>query len=184
MKLNPKEIVRPALSLFLICIIVSALLAVTNSVTAGLIEEQNLKTAEAARKAVCPDADSFEEGDETGSFYIAKSGGKTIGYVFTTEARGYGGDLEVMTGISVDGTITGTSILTINETPGLGMNAQKDSFRDQYLQPAPEGGFTLITSGTPGEGEISAMTGATITSRAVTDAVNQAVERYHQVKEG
>lgn len=184
MKLNPKEILRPALSLFIICLIVTALLAGTNLVTASLIEEQNLKTAETARKAVCPEADTFEKGDEEGSYYLAKKGDDLVGYIFTTEASGYGGALQVMTGIRSDGTITGTSILSINETPGLGMNAKKDSFRDQYLQAAPENGFTVITSGSAGDGQISAMTGATITSRAVTNAVNEAIELYQQVKEG
>ena len=106
-----------------------------------------------------------------------------MGYIFTTEASGYGGKLKVMTGISSDGTITGISFLSIDETPGLGMNAQKDSYKDQYKQPVPENGFTLV-KGEAAEGEISAMTGATITSTAVTDAVNAAIEQYNTIKEG
>ena len=73
--------------------------------------------------------------------------------------------------------------LSKDETPGLGMNAQKDSYKDQYKQPVPENGFTLV-KGEAAEGEISAMTGATITSTAVTDAVNAAIEQYNTIKEG
>ena len=89
-----------------------------------------------------------------------------------------------MTGISSEGTVTGISFLSINETPGLGMNAQKDSFKDQYKQTVPENGFTLIKSGEASEGEINAMTGATITSNAVTKAVNAAITQYNEIKEG
>ena len=88
-----------------------------------------------------------------------------------------------MTGISTDGTVTGVSILSISDTPGLGMNAEKESFRDQYKKAAPAGGFTVIKNGTAGDTEISAMTGATITSQAVTDAVNDAIAQYYAVKE-
>lgn len=184
MKLNPKEILRPAFSLFLICLAVTALLAGTNLLTKEQIASQNLLAEQNARTAVCPQGKSFEPGDAEGSYYVAKDGDAVVGYIFVTEASGYGGKLKVMTGISAEGEVTGISFLSIDETPGLGMNAKKDSFRDQYKQALPEkGGFTLV-KGTAGEGEISAMTGATITSTAVTNAVNQASEQYRQIKEG
>ena len=89
-----------------------------------------------------------------------------------------------MTGISGEGAITGVVILSHEETPGLGANAEKAEFLDQYLQSAPEGGLSVIKYQTPGEGQIEAITGATITSTAVTNAVNQAIEQYYQVKGG
>ena len=183
MKLNPKEILRPAISLFVICLAVTALLAGTNLLTRDQIEQQSLLAEQNARIAVCPDGKTFEPGDDEGSYYVAKDGDSVVGYIFTTEASGYGGKLKVMTGTSSDGTITGISFLSIDETPGLGMNAQKDSYKDQYKQPVPEKGFTLV-KGEAAEGEISAMTGATITSTAVTDAVNAAIEQYNTIKEG
>ena len=113
------------------------------------------------------DADSFEEAD---GYYIGKANNETVGYVFQTEAKGYGGAVKVMTGISADGQITGIVILEHSETPGLGANAEK--------------GITLVKNKAPSDGEIEAMTGASITSRAVTNAVNEAITKYNTVKEG
>lgn len=184
MKLNPKEILRPAVSLLVICLAVTVLLAGTNLLTKDQIANQSLLAEQSARAAVCPEGKTFEPGDEEGSYYVAKDGDSVVGYIFTTEASGYGGKLKVMTGISSEGTVTGISFLSIDETPGLGMNAQKDAFKDQYKQTVPENGFTLIKSGEASEGEINAMTGATITSNAVTEAVNAAITQYNKIKEG
>ena len=89
-----------------------------------------------------------------------------------------------MTGIDAEGAITGVVILSHDETPGLGANAEKPDFLNQFLQQAPEGGLEVIKYQTPGEGQIQAMTGATVTSTAVTHAVNQAVAQYNTVKGG
>ena len=70
------------------------------------------------------------------------------------------------------------------ETPGLGANAEKEDFRNQYKQAAPESGIEIVKYQTPAEGQIEAMTGATITTKAVTQAVNQAVEKFYTVKGG
>ena len=110
-------------------------------------------------------------------------GSETVGYVFVTSSKGYGGDVQVMTGITADGNVSGVVILDQNETPGLGANTRYLRVRSQFQQPVPENGFT-VTKSTAGEGEISAMTGATITTNAVTNAVNDAVKQYNQVKEG
>ena len=106
------------------------------------------------------------------------------GYVITTEAKGYGGTIEVMTGITADGSVSGVVLLSQNETPGLGANATKESFTGQYQQAVPESGFEVIKSGGADDGQIQAMTGATITSQAVTDAVNLAVEKYQTLEKG
>lgn len=61
-----------------------------------------------------------------------------VGYVFSTKASSYGGPIQVMTGISKDGKVTGVVLVSTSDTPGLGLNAQKPEFRDQYRQQAPE----------------------------------------------
>ena len=160
---------------------VTALLAGTNLLTKDKIAEQSALEAEQSRKVVLSDADSFEEAD---GYYIGKANNETVGYVFQTEAKGYGGAVKVMTGISADGQITGVVILEHSETPGLGANAEKASFTDQFKQTAPEKGITLVKNKAPSDGEIEAMTGASITSRAVTNAVNEAITKYNTVKEG
>ena len=181
-KLSVKDILKPALSLFLFCLVVTALLAGTNLLTKDKIAEQERLAEETSRMTVSPGAETFSASDD-GTYYIAEAGGEAIGYVFTTTASSYGGQIKVMTGISTDGTVTGVSILSISDTPGLGMNAEKESFRDQYKKAAPAGGFTVIKNGTAGDTEISAMTGATITSQAVTDAVNDAIAQYYALNE-
>lgn len=191
MKLNPKEIIRPAVMLTVICLVVTALLAGTNLLTRDQIERQKQEAARTSRELVLPGVTEFEEAKITGaegeevSYYIGKNGGEIAGYVFTTTASSYGGQIQVMTGIQADGAVTGVELLSINDTPGLGMNAQKEDFRAQYHQAIPESGqFSVIKSGEKQDGEIMAMTGATITSQGVTDAVNSAVALYQTVKGG
>ena len=181
MKITAKDILKPALILFVICLVVTALLAGTNLLTKDKIAEQSALEAEQSRKVVLSDADSFEEAD---GYYIGKANNETVGYVFQTEAKGYGGAVKVMTGISADGQITGVVILEHSETPGLGANAEKASFTYQFKQTSPEKGITLVKNKAPSDGEIEAMTGASITSRAVTNAVNEAITKYNTVKEG
>lgn len=183
MKLDAKSILVPTAILFVICVVVSAALAGTNLLTKDKIAEQQALKAEESRKIVLNAAESFEE-QNGGEYYTGLAGGETVGYVFETESKGYGGTVKVMTGISAGGEITGVVILSHAETPGLGANAEKESFRGQFQQAAPENGIEVVKYQTPGEGQIEAMTGATITSKAVTDAVNQAVEHYHTVKGG
>ncbi len=175
------EVIKPAAILFAICVAVAAALAGANLLTEEKIVEQQALKAEQSRKVVLPGADSFEEGE---GCYLGKSGSDTVGYVFETEGKGYGGTVRVMTGIDREGTITGIVILEHGETPGLGANAEKEAFRSQFQKKAPENGLQVVKFQTPGEGEVEALTGATITTKAVTNAVNAAIEQYYQVKGG
>lgn len=177
MKLDAKSVLAPAAILFVICVVVAAALAGTNALTEDRIAQAALEKAEESRMVVLPGAESFEEAD---GHFVGKSGSDTVGYVFETEAKGYGGTVAVMTGISVEGEITGVVILSHSETPGLGANAEKESFRDQFKQPVGNSadGIQVVKFQAPAEGEIQAMTGATITSTAVTNAVNDAITMY------
>ena len=172
-----KSILVTALSLFLICAVAAGALAYVNTVTAPTIAANNAAAADKARGEVLPEADSFEEktAPDGTVYYVGVSGGGPVGYVFTTSAKGYGGDVEVMTGVDTEGKVTGISLLTINETPGLGMNAKKDGFLNQFK--GKSGELAVNKDG----GEIVAVTSATVTSRAVTRAVNQALALYESV---
>lgn len=181
MKLDAKGILVPTAILFAICVIVSAALAGTNLLTKDRIAQQAALNAEESRQIVLPAAEEFQEED---GYYAGLAGGETVGYVFQTESKGYGGTVSVMTGIGSDGAVTGVVILSHEETPGLGANAEKEDFLAQYQQPAPENGFEVIKYQTPQEGQVEAITGATITTRAVTDAVNLAVAQYQEIKGG
>lgn len=184
-KFSFKEVGVPAIVLFLIAAICTAILAVTNGVTAPKIAENNRQAEIKSRQIVLSDANSFSDektaGDKTYVEALDKDG-KVIGYVFTTaSAKGYGGEIKIMTGVSADGKVTGIEILSIEETAGLGMNAKKDTFKNQYV--GSSGLFNVVKSN-PSENEIQALTGATITSNAVTEAVNEALAIYKTVTGG
>lgn len=183
--MNIKEVIKPAAILFVICVAVSAALAGTNLLTADRIARAAAQKAEESRMVVLPEAEAFQEKEgEDGTHYIGLNKeapeGVVVGYVFETESKGYGGTVKVMTGINTEGNITGVIVLSHSETPGLGANAEKETFRDQYQQPVANltGGIQVVKFQAPNEGEIQAMTGATITSTAVTNAVNLAIEQY------
>lgn len=180
-----KEILIPAVSLFVICIVVTALLALTNMVTAPQIEKLAVETEEAAKQEVLADAVSFsgaKELQKDGTAYTYYEGlsadGSAIGYVFSTSAKGYGGDIAVMVGVKTDGTVAGVNILSISETAGLGMNATNEDFLAQFLGKSGEIG--VLKNGSS-DTEIQALTGATITSKAMASAVNQALALYQEV---
>lgn len=169
-----KEILLPTICLFSICVIVAIALGFTNMITASKIEELNKKTAEKAMNQVLP-ANKYIKKDE--DIYIAKDESHNIcGYVIITAAKGYGGEVKVMTGINKIGKVTAIEILDCtNETPGLGQNAKNKSFVDQYK--GKEGKLII-------KQDIDAITGATITSSAVTDSVNKAMDLYQDLVKG
>lgn len=182
-KSTVKEIIIPALSLFLICAVATALLGFTNKITEPKIEQLAAETQMKAKQEVLSEASEFSdemtaELDGTAySYYEGTKDGKTVGYVFATSAKGYGGDIDIMVGIDTEGKVTGIEILEIEETPGLGMNAKTDPvFVPSFV--GKDGHITLIKNGTPSDNEVVAMTGATITSTAITKAVNIALDLY------
>lgn len=183
-----KEIIVPAVSLFLICVVVTALLALTNAVTAPKIDALAVESQEASKKQVLSSAASFSDEkqiEKDGVSYTYYDGlasdGSVMGYVFVTSAKGYGGDISVMVGVLGDGTVAGVNILSINETAGLGMNAKNQSFLDQFLGKSGEIG---VAKNNPSDTEIQALTGATITSRAMATAVNTALSLYAEIGGG
>lgn len=189
MKIKFKDILVPTVTLFVICLVVSALLAGTNALTKEPIAQNELKKSQEAMHSVCPDAVSFEggKGIEIEFYKALNESGEVIGCAIPVSAKGYGGDVSVMVGISsVDGgMVTGVEILSHSETPGLGANATNESFRKEYNQDITASGFSVVKDGTGGsEGKIDAITGATITSNAVTNAVNEAMSIYMSLVEG
>lgn len=177
-----KNILIPTIALFLICLVATALLAFANSVTAPIIDELAVKTEMESRKKVVTLAEEFVDKNENGISYAVgiDKDGKELGMVFTTTAKSYGGEILVMTGISMDGRVTGVELLSINDTAGLGMNATKSEFRNQFLG-LVNGIKVMKNSSNPDNNEITALTGATITSQAVTDAVNAALADFETV---
>ena len=106
-----------------------------------------------------------------------------LGYVFAvTTKEGYGGDIKFTVGIRNDGTVNGVSILSINETAGLGMNAEK-VLKPQFAG-KQVGQFVYTKTGATSDNEIDAISGATITTNAFTNGVNCALTYFNEVLGG
>lgn len=167
---------KPAVMLTIFCVIITAALALTNLVTKDTIAIREKEAVEAAMKSVC-EADEYIEMDG-GEYYVAK--GKETCYIFTGTASGYGGDVKVMTGILPDGTIKKIEVVDVtSETVGLGQNAKNDTFKSQF---DGKSGALSVVKNSPNDNEIQAVTGATITSRAVTKCVNDALEKFNSLE--
>ncbi|MCT4594938.1 MAG: RnfABCDGE type electron transport complex subunit G [Anaeromicrobium sp.] len=183
-----REITKLGIILFAIAAIAASILAYTYDVTKGPIEEQLVQANIEARQIVLPDAQDFEEvsSDKYSGYenvlevYAGKKDGEVIGYTIKTLPQsGYGGAIEVMIGISNDSTISGVNIGTHQETPGLGAKASGE-FKDQYNQKSTDKEIKVIKSGEPKDNEVLSISGATITSSAVTDGVNLAIKIYNE----
>lgn len=184
-----KAILVPTVSLFIICLCATFLLGIVNGITEDKIAQNAVETEINSRIVVMANAESFGEkvegdytyeGVATPYNYVEAldANGKTIGYIFVTQSSGYGGAISTMTGVDTDGKVTGIEFLQINETVGLGMNATKDSFKNQFKGLS---GIIGVNKNESTETEIKALTGATITSKAAAKGVNIALDIYKNV---
>ena len=194
-KKNSASIIKDALALCIITLVAAVLLGFVNEMTKDRIAEQEAAAKEAAYREVYPEAVSIVTDDaavaakvassaellkENGfeSIVISEAGlaldasGKPLGYVMTvTTKKGYGGAITMTMGYRLDGAITGIAFVTLNETPGYGMKADEAAFKDQFIG---KNAFELVyvKTGATEENEIDAISGATVTTKAVTGAVN------------
>ncbi len=181
-----KEVAKITAILTAICLVIALALAGTNMLTADVIAEAAQKAKEDTCRAVIA-ADSYVylseeyEGFDDLDVYLAVQDGVVCGAAITTSAKGYGGAVQVMTGIDATGRVSGVSILQHSETAGLGANAEKPKFLDQFIT-GNEGLQPERYAVTKDGGEIDAVTAATRTSRAVSNAVNEALEVYKTVQ--
>lgn len=169
------DIFRPVFVLTAICLVVAILLSVTNLITKDKIANMEAEASKEAMAALIS-AEKYDKAEIDGELYIAKNGEEIKGYIVSTQSRGYGGDIKIMTAISVDKKVLGIKILSAaDETPGLGQNVTKETFYSQYIGRTEN--ITVVKNGADADkNEINAVTGATISSKAVTTAVNNAFE--------
>ncbi len=185
-----KDMFKLGLNLLIISAVAALLLALTNSVTASTIAQRNEQANAEARKLVLESAQDFEQvkdvktdnskGVEVSEIYEAKdASGNTVGYTLKVLPSGYGGTIELMVGIdSAKGQVSGINVVSNSETAGLGAKSTDPEFSDQYKgKPLKE--LSVLKNGTPGDTEIKAISGATITSTAVTNGVDAAIEVYN-----
>lgn len=170
------------LVLTVIALVAAVALATTNLITEKPIAEQNLGENQQALKAMFPEADEFAEvspGESSGVDFVyeVRQSGQTIGYAVKETVQGYGGSIEVLTGMESGGILRGISVggPDFKETEGLGARAKEPEFTDQFTGKTPP----LKLGET-----IDGISGATITSRAVVDGVNQGVQKVQSLTGG
>lgn len=188
-----KEIVKLGIILLVVCIVAAAALAITNEVTKDQITIQRNLANEEARKSILPSAETFKPIDEgklneiisknnkVAEVFAGYKGDSIVGYTFKTLPSGYAGTVEIMTGIDMDGKVLGVRVGNHQETPGLGANATLPSFYDQYEDKSTDTEIVVTKTEPTEENQIQAISGATITSNAVTSGVNIAIDTFKEI---
>lgn len=163
-----------------ICVVVALLLGVVNAVTEPIITQmQAEKTAKAMAQVL--QADSYDEVDvqmdNVTALYRAMSGGQQIGYVVEVTSSGFGGVISMVVGVDMNGTVTGVSVTDNAETKNIGTKVVGDqSVLDRFV--GMSGTITVNT----GANRFDGITGATVSSKAVTAGVNTALDAVAAVK--
>jgi len=164
-KLNFKEILFPALSLFVICLAFAGALAGVNAVTKAPIEASEAKAADAAREEIFPGARFVDNG---GYYAAMDQNGTPLGYCIDGQAQGYGGLIQVTVGLDMHGAVMKVQVISCEgETPGLGTKIKEESFLKQFL-------------GQKDAVKADSIASATYSSQGVENAVNMALEIYRE----
>ena len=198
-----KKIVHDALILTAFTLVLGLVLGLVYEITKEPIAAADAKTAQAAYQKVFEEAGSFEAyesfdkdaaaflmeengyADEITDVQVAKDGsGTPIGYVITVTAKdGSQANITFSVGITNDGTVNGYSITSISETPGLGDKAKNEEFSSQFNGKQADT-FSVVKSAPASDTEIESISGATITSKAMTNGVNACITYFRNVLEG
>lgn len=200
------KIIKDALALTLITLVAGVALGGVYEITKDPIAKQEAQAKAEAYEQVFTDAAAFEavEMDDTltktirdqldQEGYKAQSieevmraedqSGETLGYAFTVvTSEGYGRDIQFSMGVQNDGTLNGISILSIGETAGLGMNADTPAFKDQFVGKQVEK-LQYTKNGATQDDEINAISGATVTTNAMTNGVNAGLCAFRVMEGG
>lgn len=174
---NTKFIIKLASILFAIAFLCTLILVVCNSITAPVIEKLQIEAENNAKAEVLSAIDAkFEKTKAKGveEAYIAyDKNGETIGYCFKVMPSGFGGAITLMVGIDTNGSICGVKITEMAETPGLGAKASEEKWLGQFV--GKTSGINIVKGGKAGKNDVDAISGATITSKAVAKGVNDAL---------
>lgn len=200
------KIIKDALALTLITLVAGVALGGVYEITKDPIARQEAQAKAEAYEQVFTDAAAFEEVEMDDTLiqtirdqldqegYKAQSieeimraedqSGEMLGYAFTVvTSEGYGGDIQFSMGVQNDGTLNGISILSIGETAGLGMNADTPAFKDQFVGKQVEQ-LQYTKNGATQDDEINAISGATVTTNAMTNGVNAGLCAFRVMEGG
>ena len=171
-----------ALNLMLACfvsgLVIAAVYFFTNPIAIKNAEQAKMDSMAVLVTA----ADKFEPIQGHDTWFIATKGGETIAYVVPGESKGYGGKIEMLVAVDPDGKVIDFTILKANETPGLGDKAGANDFRSRIQGKTAEA--LIVTKDPSNKDNVQAMTGATISSKAVTLGVQNAVKEVDEYTGG
>ena len=170
--------------LSVICLVCSALLAAVYAITAEPVKAAAEAKLNKAISQVVPEFDStpvesaVEVDGKTCKYYTVTKGGELAGYAIEASSSGFGGAISVMVGMTPDGVIYNTSVLSHSETPGLGAKCTDPAFADQFKGFDPS---VKSLSVKKDKGDVDAITASTITSRAYCAALSNAVSAFKAI---
>lgn len=167
------SIFQIAINLIITCLVSGLIIGLVYYFTAPIAAEKKEISKQESMRSLVSDADNFRAVPDKEQWFTAEKDGKIIAYVVPGESKGYGGEIKMLVAVKPDGEVIDYSITTSNETPGLGDNASKEPFKNEF-KGKKEANLT-VTKDASDKDDIQAMTGATISSRAVTLAVKNAV---------
>lgn len=189
-----REIIKPTVVLGVICLTVGLLLSFANNVTSGIVFERTQKSADDLRREVITRnrnidfefvrIDDWKDVSWTNEdysmvkeVYKAVRGETVHGYVITVCPKGFGGEIEMMVGVSSSGMMTGVEILSNNETPGLGSKVAEAKYTAQFRGIPVGMELKLIKNRAKKDlNEVQAVSGATVSSEAVTSGAQVAMK--------
>ena len=179
-ELNNKNysIFEIAMNLTAACLVSGAIIAGTYFITAPVAAQNSEILKNKAMQSLVTDAEKFTPVKGKKEWYAAQKDSQILAYVVESESKGFGGAIKMLVAISPDGKVIDYNILSHNETPGLGDATAKEPFKSQFKEKTVE---TLAVVKDPSNTDnIQAITGATISSKAVTKGVKEAVEKVEQ----
>jgi len=177
-----KAFIQYALVLFCITAVACAILAMVNQATYQVREDNKAEAKKIAQQLIFPDAQDFfeviykdTEKDSLVYYEVFDDQENFLGYILNAEGKGYAGKIEIMVGLEVDRSIKMLKVLDQKETPGLGDNCKKDDFPNRYIGRSRDD-LTVDKDG----GKIDSITGATITTRAITQSIKEYIEKLEK----
>jgi Na+-translocating ferredoxin:NAD+ oxidoreductase subunit G len=177
--MKKREIIGGIMVLIVITSLSGFLLAQVYKTTAPKIEEQQKAEERKLNREIFPEGENFEKKEENGIEFtmVYDNRGEKIGKIFKISTMGYGGDIVLKVGVDENLNIKGVKVLQQNETPGLGAKITKGGFLSQFKNLEKD---SIYLKKDNKNGKIDSVTGATISSRAVTDGMRKLLERIEK----
>ncbi|MFP3953698.1 MAG: RnfABCDGE type electron transport complex subunit G [Candidatus Acetothermia bacterium] len=179
-----KQIMKMVLVLTVLGLVSGLVLSLVSNYATPIINENNREAIKEAIFYVLPKTEDYEVKTIEGKdIYVTRdSEGQVNGYAFTASGSGYQGTIELMVGVNSNlEEIQGIQVLDSSETPGLGGKIRGDNFKNKFRGEDASGGVSLVKSAPTEPGEIEAITGATISSKAVVDIINKGLDQVQEI---